>query len=156
MQTFLPFGDFRLSAKSLDNKRLDKQRVETMQIMNVIYKKKVLGETKGAWFNHPAVLMWEDHPWALSEYQLSICAEWDRRGYVDGCFVKTMSIFRQIPENLQRKYEFPEWLGDENFHETHRSNLVRKDPEFYGKLWEGRLPEENLPYVWPRKVLNET
>lgn len=154
MQTFLPDADFHISARWLDNKRLGKQRVETMQIMKVIYQKKVLGETKGAWFNHPAVLMWEDYPWALVQYQIAICAEWARRGCRDTCYDKTLKLYHKIPEDLQRKYEFPDWLdldgkGNYEFHESHRSNLVRKDPEHYGKLWEDWLPEENLDYVWP-------
>jgi len=151
MQTFLPYDDFAMTARCLDDKRLGKQRVETMQIMKVIYRKKVLGETNGAWFNHPVVLMWEDYPWALFEYQIFICAEWDRRGFKDTCYLKTMDLLDAIPEELQRQYEFPEWLGDYDFHEAHRSNLVKKSPTHYGKLWENWLPEEDLPYVWPKK-----
>ena len=153
MQTFLPYEDFGLSAKSLDNKRLGKQRVETMQIMNVIYKKKVLGETKGAWFNHPAVLMWEEYPWALFNYQRSICSEWASRGYRDTCYGKTRETYNRIPIELCGEYKLPEWLGNDNFHEAHRSNLVRKDPEYYGKQWEGWLPECNLGYIWPNEVI---
>ena len=41
----------------------------------------------------------------------------------------------------------PRWLGDEAFHLSHRSNLVRKDPEFY-RLRFGDVPDD-LPYVWP-------
>ena len=33
MQTFLPYADFAQSAKALDPKRLGKQRVETIQIV---------------------------------------------------------------------------------------------------------------------------
>jgi hypothetical protein len=63
MQTFLPYKDFKKSAKVLDNKRLGKQRVEAFQILNIL-----LGRTKTkGWRNHPAVLMWKGHSNALKE-----------------------------------------------------------------------------------------
>ena len=34
MQTFLPYADFAQSAKVLDMKRLGKQRVEVLQLLN--------------------------------------------------------------------------------------------------------------------------
>jgi hypothetical protein len=42
--------------------------------------------------------------------------------------------------------EVPPWLGREDFHLSHRSALVRKNPDFYRPLF-GAVPE--LPYVWP-------
>lgn len=48
MQTFLPYSDFALCAKVLDNKRLGKQIVECRQIMQCL-----LGLREG-WRNHPA------------------------------------------------------------------------------------------------------
>jgi hypothetical protein len=41
----------------------------------------------------------------------------------------------------------PSWLGDEAFHLSHRSALVRKDPDFYRPLF--RDVPDDLPYVWP-------
>ena len=32
-------------------------------------------------------------------------------------------------------------------HASHRSNLLRKDPEFYGKY--GWTEPDNLEYIWP-------
>ena len=42
----------------------------------------------------------------------------------------------------------PKWLGDESFHLSHQSNLLRKKPEHYGQFFMG-IPN-NLPYVWPK------
>lgn len=42
----------------------------------------------------------------------------------------------------------PPWLGDEAFHRSHQSNLLRKLPEHYGPLFPG-VPDD-LPYVWPQ------
>jgi hypothetical protein len=46
-------------------------------------------------------------------------------------------------------YQKPPWLGNEDFHRSHRSNLLRKYPEHYRQFW----PDEpdNLPYFWPTK-----
>ena len=64
MQTFLPVADFKASAKILDYKRLGKQRVEGMQLLNAMqpdYDKK-------GWLNHPATVMWTGYENALKEY----------------------------------------------------------------------------------------
>ena len=64
MQTFLPTSDFRESARLLDYKRLGKQRVEGMQLLNAMqpdYDKK-------GWLKHPAKIMWEGHEDMLRKY----------------------------------------------------------------------------------------
>ena len=43
--------------------------------------------------------------------------------------------------------ELPPWLGDEEFHRSHQSALLRKDPDHYGPLFPG-VPDD-LEYVWP-------
>lgn len=52
MQTFLPYSDFRRTARVLDVRRLGKQRVETLQIL------RALTFDDYGWRNHPAVTMW--------------------------------------------------------------------------------------------------
>ena len=137
MQTFLPYSSFTESAKVLDMKRLGKQRVETMQIMNAL-----LTPNHG-WKNHPAVKMWRGHENTLFQYQIAICSEWTSRGYKDTCLEKTRAI---VAGNVTPCDDTPEWLGNEDLHLSHRSNLVRKLPDVYGKVWD--VPDD-LPYVWP-------
>ena len=62
MQTFLPHPNIRKSLKSLDSRRLGKQRVEAHQILNILLNRT---KTKG-WRNHPAVKMWKGHVNALN------------------------------------------------------------------------------------------
>jgi hypothetical protein len=38
-------------------------------------------------------------------------------------------------------------MGQEEIHASHRSNLLRKDSEFYGKF--GWAEPDDLPYFWP-------
>ena len=139
MQTFLPYDNFILCAKSLDRQRLGKQRVETLQIMQTI-----AGLSKGkGWINHPATKMWIGHESYLMSYQAAIVSEWTSRGYKDTCLSKTRDAFSHINEPGGR----PDWLGDFQFHASHRSNLLRKNPEFYAQF--GWTEPYDLEYVWP-------
>lgn len=131
MQTFLPYPDFTKSLMCLDNKRLGKQRVECLQILNALE-----GKTKG-WRNHPASIMWQNHIEALKLYHDLSIIIWVARG-----FKNTMPMLCKSIE-----VELPDWLGDKDFHASHRSNLLRKDKEHYGKF--GWKEPDNLPYIWP-------
>lgn len=134
MQTFLPYPSFKESARVLDNRRLGKQRVECKQILRAIQ-----GKTAG-WINHPAVKMWAGHEGSLCEYALAICDEWIARGFND-------TIREWFIEEDIEPCNAPVWLNDPGFHASHRSNLLRKDPEHYGKF--GWVENPDIPYIWP-------
>lgn len=134
MQTFLPYADFHHSASILDNRRLGKQRVETLQILNAL-----TNPTYG-WQSHPATRMWRGYVPALVHYGLAICDEWIRRGFNDTC---TDKILAHLPDT---DVIFPDWLGSIPFHTSHQSNLLRKDPTHYSQYFT--VPDD-LPYVWP-------
>ena len=145
MQTFLPYPDFRMSAQALDYRRLGKQRVECKQLLAALGRE--VGEDGSlygrvpseSWFNHPATKMWRGYELALAEYQADMIREWISRG-----FQNTMSRVI-IPDEVDLVY--PPWLGDEKFHASHRSNLLRKDPDWYGR--HGWKEHPNMEYVWP-------
>jgi predicted PolB exonuclease-like 3'-5' exonuclease len=153
MQTFLPYVDFTESVKILDRQRLGKQRVETYQILKALLQG---GGLHGGWARHPASRMWEGYELALLKYQEETCKEWViNRGYKDTCWQKSYKLFS---EEDQQKYEnndysYPEWLGDEAFHKAHKSNLNRKAPELYKRLFPD-VPDD-LPYIWPGLSLRE-
>jgi len=133
MQTFLPLPDFRASAQCLDYRRLGKQRVECKQILSAL-------TNGGGWRNHPAVKMWRGFEDALRVYMWECIEEWKRRGYNN-----TMSV------DLPVTYVVPPWFGEEDFHASHRSNLLRKAPEHYQQF--GWSEPDDLPYVWPGETL---
>ena len=133
MQTFLPYPSFAESAQVLDYKRLGKQRLEAKQLYDIITQGKV-----GGYANHPACTMWRDCPNALASYYNEICYEWIARGYNHSMPLLINDV--DVPE-------MPWWFGDYEFHLSHRSNLLRKDAIFYGKLWQGTPAD--LPYIWP-------
>lgn len=136
MQTFLPVPSFTRTARMLDRQRLGKQRVEAWQILRALR-----GETKG-WRNHPATRMWRGYEPCLIEYAIAICREWIARGYQDQMLARFMDE-RARPEDV----ELPPWIGDRALHASHRSALLRKDPEHYGQHGWTDDPED--PYVWP-------
>lgn len=138
VQTFLPYADFDATAKVLDYRRLGNQRVEGYQILQALR-----GLSFG-WRNHPASKMWRGHERMLCGYVMAICQEWRRRGYKDS-FLERMHVV--FPTLDPASYTAPSWLGDEQFHLAHQSNLVRKDPKYYGPIFPG-VPD-NLPYIWP-------
>jgi hypothetical protein len=133
MQTFLPYPSFERSLRCLDHQRLGKQRVEAMQILSCNQG------LMSAWRNHPAVLMWRDHPAALTEYYNACLAEWARRGY------RNIKLGRLTTS--RRDSQRPPWLGSRKFHASHRSNLLRKKPEWYSQF--GWKEPDDLPYFWP-------
>lgn len=139
MQTFLPYEGFARSARVLDMKRLGKQRVECLQILNVY------AGVRAGWGNHPITRMWRGHEQWLLLYGIKVCDEWIERGYNDTCRGKMLALRDRLPGD--RTQGRPPWLGDEAFHLSHRSNLVRKDPGRYGALFPG-VPDD-LPYIWP-------
>lgn len=208
MQTFLPYSDFERSAASLDDLRLGKQRVETLQIMQSLFGKRIVtghvvdtGKTRTiytdpntdervfkkdfvpgmryeaevvpilkrvdlprdewfledavGWPHHPAVTMWVGYEAALYEYQWACVVEWSwNRGKSDTCMDKTAALVDMCKPEVwhQRSHDrgyYPWWLGSHKLHRSHRSNLVRKVPEFYAPQF-GNVPHD-LPYHWPKE-----
>jgi Pyrimidine dimer DNA glycosylase len=137
VQTFLPYKSFEKSARCLDSRRLGKQRVEAMQILNVLS-----GRT-AAWRNHPAVLQWRGYEGALLEYTRAMVEEWRRRSYSNDKldeFVRRMS--RRKLSTVQ-----PPWLGSRRLHDSHKSRLMQKEYSWYGEF--GWTVPRDLPYYWP-------
>lgn len=147
MQTFLPYPDFEQSARVLDQRRLGKQRVECIQVV------RGLTRPDYGWRHHPAVLMWKGFEEALGRYAYTCCEVWTERGFADTC---AATIALDLAEfgvgHVRTQAELatdalPPWLGDPDFHRSHQSSLLRKDPEHYGPLFPG-VPDD-LDYVWP-------
>jgi hypothetical protein len=140
VQTFLPYPDLRASCQVLDDRRLGKQRVETFQIL------RALTWASYAWKSHPAVRMWRGFVPGLVLYGVESCREWSRRGYGDAVLPQLLAwTGGSVPVDP----ELPPWFGAEDLHRSHRSNLLRKDPAFYGELFD---EPDDLPYLWPPDV----
>lgn len=138
MQVFLPYPDFKSSLQSLDNRRLGKQRVEAFQLISGLEGRLTLkGKpySKGR-VNHPISQMFRDNIPALKQYYNDSIDVWVARG-----FNNTMK-----KEIISDEIVMPVWFGDEEFHQSHRANLLRKDIVYYGK--QGWKDDPSLPYRW--------
>jgi len=149
MQTFLPYADFKKTAACLDLKRLGKQRIEAYKILKTLRSIRLAGHNpyklrEIEWRHHPAVNMWKRHDGHLIVYAVVICEEWMKRGYEDGINERLKTFVMEIPQEL---FEPAPWIGDVEFHRSHQSNLVRKNPEYYRQFFPD-VPN-NLDYVWP-------
>ncbi len=139
---FLISSDFTETASVLDDRRLGKQRVEGMQIINSLESK---GE-KG-WYNHPATRSWLGYTNCLKRYVNTIIEEWVQRGY------ENKMEYYDIDED---NHDEPPWFGCEKVYYSHQARLLQKDPVFYKDKFPS-LPEEysNYGYIWPYKYTVE-
>lgn len=140
MQTFLPYPNFVASVACLDTARLGKQRVEARQIQTALQT----GE--GGWVRHPATRMWQGHVLALMLYGDCAIREWVRRGHTNSMPLM-LARLPDDPVTLPPGITMPPWLGREDLHASHRSRLLMKDPEHYGRM--GWTEEPGREYVWP-------
>ena len=142
MQTFLPYSNFEKCAYVLDRKRLGKQRVECLQILQTIF------DNRKSWANHPAVNMWRGHEFYLFAYMKKICERWISYGYKDSCLKKAKELVtKNRAKYLSSSKNYPSWLCGEKIFESHKSNLLRKNPEHYSKFF-GDI-SSSIPYFWP-------
>lgn len=136
MQTFLPYSDFFESANCLHPKHLGNQ----------FYRE---GKTllNGGWEHHPASKMWRGYEYSLCDY-LVACYE--------ALLLRNKDYKEHYYEIIEKQIQlsntgYPPWLGNKEFHASHRSNLLRKDKEkgwnWYTNL--GWTEPDNLPYIWP-------
>jgi hypothetical protein len=79
---------------------------------------------------------------------------WIERGFDDTCAATIVADLRAAgvsairgQAELRAAGSLPSWLDDDAMQRSHRSALVRKDPEVYGPRFPGVPPD--LPYVWP-------
>jgi hypothetical protein len=149
MQTFLPVADFAESARLLDSPRLGKQRVETLQVL------RALELADYGWTTHPVVRMWRGRTAALVVYGRAMVAEWRSRGFADSTDRLIAEFAPDTAGATQAELAaaglLPTWVGDEELHRSHRSNLLAKDPDFYRPAFADRFAgePEDLPYLWP-------
>lgn len=156
MQTFLADSTFKACAEVLDNKRLNKQRLECLQIYNACtgIRHKADGTEVGpaiGWRTHPAVRMWKRYEAFLCMYAVYISAECDARGIADNHNLKQFFTDRM----LRHEFKVPSWWYNlaerEKIIHTHRCNLVRKDFNFYSPRFPSVHTSQiyTTQYYWP-------
>ena len=134
MQVFMPYPQLKVSVSCLDNRRLGNQ----------VYREG-LTLIRGFWPNHPCSTIWRNHKHALAKYCLFGLEELERRGknypkwfdYFNNCL-------KEFPDN-----GLPAIIGDEKFHLSHKSNLIRKNPAHYRPIFGMDIPND-IPYYWSK------
>ena len=149
MQTFLPYADFAKCARVLDTKRLNKQILETYQILRAIK-----GRSKG-WRNHPATKMWKNDYFALAAYGFHVCLEFaKRRGKAHAYSNGILRILARTKwPVMQYPSDAPKWAS-KKMQRMYRSLLIRKDTRHYRKFWP-KLSYK-IPFVWPDGTVSKS
>jgi hypothetical protein len=127
--------------KTLDYRRLGKQRVEAYQIWKILKKlPNKNGSVSTAWRNHPAVKMWEGYTCFLAKYCNACIDEWVTRGY--------KNTMEKLPHCVNPRP--PWWWGHEDVIMSHQASLNRKNPSFYHfEVSQDKYPD----YVWPTRLI---
>jgi len=133
MQVFCPYNDVQKCVSALDPKRLGNQ----------IYRE-CLTIIRGGWPNHPCSKIWANHKHALSQYALAGLDELKKRGRFYPHHIDTFQKYLESSPDTG----FPSVWGFEPFHVAHRSNLLRKNFEWYSKFnWK---ESTDLNYIWSK------
>jgi hypothetical protein len=133
MQTFLPYPTYTDSVACLDSTRLGNQ----------VYNEGII-LIRGGWSHHPASKMWQGYEHHLALYLLAGIKELSKRG------LEYPETHKEILQHLDAFPNTgpPHWLGNVDFHASHRSNLLRKNFRYYSQI--GWTEPPNLPYIWPK------
>ena len=154
MQTFLSETFFKTSLEVLDNKRLNKQLLESLQIAKVLSN-----PDAKAWKNHPAVLQWKGYEKSLLCYASEaeqLCH--DRGIKTDKNRATLLALKKQLHYD-DSELILPSWWEDSSLAcrviVTHRARLYEKDPVFYFFYKDYLEPAKELVccprcnYFWP-------
>jgi hypothetical protein len=134
MITFLPYPDFTHCAMCLDVKRLGQQRREAKGLLETLLADKMK--------NHPLMIMWRGYENELIWYGISICREWQIRGYKD-------TLLDYFLSKKKKAFRDPHWLGVEKLHSSHRRRLITKNPNWYSQFDWPETPDPTCEYWWP-------
>lgn len=122
----MPYPDFMESVVCLDRLRLNKQRVEAYELIQILCENK-----ESRWANHPACKMWKGYEEGLKLYFNCCLTEWMCRGYANNYSMFALSSITH-----------PKWFGDQRFHSAHRIALLCKDFGHYSKHFLDPLEQE--------------
>jgi len=177
-QTFIIHPDYTINARLLDFARLNKQislgfliyrtctkinsyiKCEPQNIIDyILTAKKVAKEHKIQSGTQPAVLMWLGYEDSLAQYIEACYTEWTtnrRRKNGDLC------TYKHKPPEIKNATPpmKPWWIYYSNLIILHRVALLRKDPNYYGKIKIFQdLNQKDIEYfskkgyIWPyRKI----
>ncbi len=145
LRTWLPADTFIASATLLHDNEVYRIRQHVLFILNV------LAGRHQHMRHSPHVVMWRGAELQLVAYGTTMCREWRQRGHDDKLEAQIYAFGEEALRigtlTPQLNGNKPWWLGNEGFHLSHRSGLVKINPEYYKTLWKDVSPD--LPMVSP-------
>jgi hypothetical protein len=155
VNTFVTAPTVEECASNLDNKRLGKQRVEAKQIIDILESNKVQGFS-----NHPIVGQWRGFTQALKVYYNAMFDEWAERGFKNEKLsryqiVQDPKLSHLVKDPNEIVVMFPAWFFSPIMHLTHKCDLYRKKPEFYGQKFTFSTAEQEYlkrGYIWTSRL----
>lgn len=164
VNTFITSESLEECAKNLDNLRLGKQRVECIQLISFIENK----DNKG-FRNHPILIMWSNNVDALKVYCNFMIREWIKRGFTntielydldESKIVFYKNIYNEEtklteiikPEIKDDSIVFPIWFNWKPLILSHQSSLLKKNFDYYSKIFICNEEFFNFGYIWMNKV----
>ena len=141
MILWLPYESFGRSASVMDSRTLSIQRYDAWRLLHLLTK----GIPEGMKVT-PTILMWKNYPSWVACYGMATSLEWEARSNKKS---EITEMFRHHLDVADVTDPYPPWLGDSVLHLSHRSNMIRLDPDHYMTLWPD-LPE-GLPLVFYEK-----
>lgn len=114
-------------------------KVKSYPIDQIVFPDQILISL--GFVSHPAVLLWF-HSLKCLEYYINVhIEEWVRRGNNN-----FMSLYEV---GILKPSDFPVWTQDSYFHDRHKSNLLKKEPDHYSQFPDFVQIGPELPYFWP-------
>lgn len=136
IQTWLPFPNFRESAQALSDSDLELQRYHVLHIIETLH----LVETSDLPEEYDKTdvsdlslvcNMWREYEMQLCEYGLEICDEWSVRNRIPDPLYQHIAKHLEWATSDDALMGTPQWFGNIDFHDSHKSALFRKNPEHY-------------------------
>jgi len=143
MQTWLPYPDFQESAHALDLATLGIQREHVLAVLDVLHD-----SSTSIFHGAPdrLVNMWRGHEPQLCEYGLVIAEEYQRRMATDNKILNDLDWHLDCATSGEFSMDKPKWFGDIDFHNAHKSALLRTNPAFYRDKFD---VSRTLEMIWP-------
>ena len=120
MNTFLPSISYGTCARTLDDLRLRKQKIEVNNILDTLS-----GKSEG-WKSHPAVLQWKGYENNLCGYGSFIVKECENRGFKGDTNNTLYNHKIHFAELNGGANICPSWFHDDSIFKSHRSRLLFK------------------------------
>lgn len=135
MQVFVPYANPNKTAKVLDNRRLNKQIIECIQILSANTGIDVDWKIPKYVYNHPNTLLWKDGSRYLIKYCHTLIFEYSIRTRKKHKCLDIIYKFIQLTAHLDySKYDNLKHLTPE-FCKMHQQKLLEKDYEYYSKYF---------------------